>query len=150
MGFVKTEETSWNGHRCVFMRANTEHHSLTLYPKALREEIGFSPHSSCMAFGVQLANYRQLRDAVAFLQENGVKVRLDLPSELTPGIDYVAHAFDPDGHCIQLYANMEQVGWDGQPRPASMRPHVDTSNWPETLEATSDTYTGEVFHGPWG
>ena len=65
-------------------------------------------------------------------------------------MDYVAHAFDPDGHCVQLYTNMEQVGWDGQPRPASMRPQVNTANWPETLEATSDTYTGEVFQGPWG
>jgi hypothetical protein len=45
---------------------------------------------------------------------------------------------------------MEQVGWDGQPRPAHLRPSVDTSNWPETLEATSDTYKGEVFLGPWG
>lgn len=150
MGFVKTEETSWQGHRGVFMRANTEHHSLALYPKTLRADIGFSPHSSCMAFGVQLANYRQLRDAVAFLRENGVTVRLDVPSELTPGIDYVAYAFDPDGHCIQLYYYMEQVGWDGQPRPASMRRQVEPGEWPAALEPMSDTFQGEVFTGPWG
>ncbi len=149
MGFVKTEETSWQGHRGVFIRANTEHHSLALYPKALRAEIGFSSHSSCMAFGVQLANYRQLRDAVAFLRENGVTVRFDVPSELTPGIDYVAHAFDPDGHCIQLYYYMEQVGWDGRPRPASQRRPVQTP-WPEALDPLSDTYVDQVFQGPLG
>jgi catechol 2,3-dioxygenase-like lactoylglutathione lyase family enzyme len=150
MGFVTTEETSWQGHRGVFLRANTEHHSLALYPKALRAAIGFSGHSSCMAFGVQLANYRQLRDAVDFLCENGVTVRLDVPSELTPGMDYVAHAFDPDGHCIQLYYYMEQVGWDGRPRPASMRRQVQPGEWPAALEPMSDTFQGEVFTGPWG
>jgi hypothetical protein len=103
-----------------------------------------------MAFGVQLANYRQLKEAVAFLRENGVKVRLDVPSELTPGVDYVAHAFDPDGHCIQLYYYMEQVGWDGQPRPASMRRQVQAGDWPDALEPMSDTFQGEVFAGPWG
>jgi catechol 2,3-dioxygenase-like lactoylglutathione lyase family enzyme len=150
MGFVRTEETSWQGHRAIFLRANTEHHSLALYPKALRAELGFSPHSSCMAFGVQLANYRQLKDAVAFLQDQGVKVRLDVPSELTPGIDYAAYAFDPDGHCIQLYYYMEQVGWDGQPRPATMRRQVQPGAWPSALEPMSDTFQGEVFTGPWG
>ena len=66
------------------------------------------------------------RTPSTFLRENGVRVETDVPAELHPGIDYAAHAFDPDGHCIQLYYYMEQVGWDGQPRPASMRPHVDT------------------------
>jgi catechol 2,3-dioxygenase-like lactoylglutathione lyase family enzyme len=150
MGFMRSEETSWRGQRCVFLRASTEHHSLALFPKALRGEIGFSPHSSCMAFGVQLANYRQLRDAVSFLREQGVEVRLDVPSELYPGIDYAAHAFDPDGHCIQLYYYMEQVGWDGQPRPAELRRKVDPQNWPEALDPLSDTYAGEVLLGPWG
>jgi hypothetical protein len=102
-----------------------------------------------MAFGVQLSNYRQLRDAVSFLRENGVQVRTDLPVELYPGIDYAAYAFDPEGHAIQLYYYMEQVGWDGQPRPASLRPRVDPANWPATLEAMTDTYTGEVLLGPW-
>lgn len=150
MGFVRTEETVWNGHRCLFLRANTEHHSLALYPKALRAELGFSAHTSTMAFGVQLANYRQLRDAVRFLEEQGVKVRLDLPSALTPGIDYVAHAFDPDGHCIQLYYYMEQVGWDGKPRAAEERRQVEPGAWPDALEPMSDTFQGEVFAGPWG
>ena len=150
LGFVPTEETSLRGHRGVFMRTNTEHHSMSLYPMAAREALGFSSHSTNMWFGVQLANYRQLRDAVTFLRENGCRVETDIPAELHPGMDYVAHAFDPDGHCIQLYHYMEQIGWDGRPRPRADRPAVDTANWPETLEAVSDTYEGEAFLGPWG
>jgi hypothetical protein len=56
-----------------------------------------------------------------------------VPNELYPGIDYVAHAFDPDGHCIQLYYYMEQVGWDGQPRPSALRPTVTPGVWPDVV-----------------
>jgi catechol 2,3-dioxygenase-like lactoylglutathione lyase family enzyme len=150
MGFIVTEETAWRGYRCVFLRTNTEHHSVALYPNALRDELDFSQHTSCMAFGIQLATYRQLRDAASFLQEHGVRVDLNVPPELYPGMDYAVHAFDPEGHCVQLYYYMEQVGWDGKPRPAELRRNVEAGVLPENLEALSDTYQGEPFLGPWG
>lgn len=149
LGFIPTEEVDYQGHRCVFLRNNTEHHSLALYPMELRQVLGLSDHSTCMSFGLQLANYRQLRDARGFLEEHGVKF-IDLPVELYPGMDYVAHALDPNGHVIQLYYYMEQVGWDGRPRPASERRKVDLDDWPEQLEPLSDSYMGEPFLGPWG
>src|SRR6266511_2825444 len=76
-------------------------------------------------------------------------VRHAMPPELHPGIDYAAFALDPDGHCIQLYYYMEQVGWDGRVRPASQR-RVVQSVWPEALEPLSDTYVDQVFQGPLG
>ncbi len=30
LGFALTEEVNWRGHRCLYLRANTEHHSLAL------------------------------------------------------------------------------------------------------------------------
>jgi catechol 2,3-dioxygenase-like lactoylglutathione lyase family enzyme len=150
LGFTFTEEATWKGHRCVFLRANTEHHSLALFPLALRDILGLSSHSSCAAFGVQLANYRQLRDAVKFLQAHGVKVTEALPVNLHPGIDYAAYAFDPDGHCIQLYHAMEQIGWEQKPRPKELRQPRRFGEWPEVLEADPNSYLGEPFLGPWG
>jgi hypothetical protein len=86
-----------------------------------------------------------------FLRDNGVRVETDLvPPELYPGIDYAAYAFDPEGHAIQLYYYMEQVGWEGRPRPAAERRGVDPSNWPDTLEPLADTFKGEPLLGPWG
>lgn len=149
LGFTLTEEVSWRGHRCLFLRANTEHHALALYPIALREQLGLSPHTTCMSFGLQLGNYRQLRDAVSFLGKQGVRFA-NIPPELYPGIDYAAFALDPDGHCLMLYYYMEQVGWDGKPRPKELRRKVNYENWPEALEPMSDTYQGEPFLGPWG
>ncbi|HZT06578.1 MAG TPA: VOC family protein [Chloroflexota bacterium] len=151
VGLEVTEDSVWQGDRCRFLRCNTEHHSIGLFPKSWRDRLGLSAHTSCMSFGVQVANYQQLRDGVRFLREHGVRVETNLiPPVLYPGIDYCAHAFDPDGHCIQIYYYMEQVGWDGTPHPRSARRQIDPTNWPEVLEPLSDTYKGEPFLGPWG
>src|SRR5882672_3643493 len=40
LGFAITEEVKYKGHTCTFLRANTEHHSMALYPLKLREELG--------------------------------------------------------------------------------------------------------------
>ena len=68
LGFTVTEEIVFKGHRCLFLRCNTEHHSLALFPLPLRDVLGLSSHSKCASFGLQVANYRQLRDAVKFLR----------------------------------------------------------------------------------
>jgi catechol 2,3-dioxygenase-like lactoylglutathione lyase family enzyme len=149
LGFAVTEEVEYKGHRCHFLRANTEHHSVALYPLALREELGLKPDSTLMSFGLQLGSYRQLKDAIAFLKAEGVAIKY-LPPELFPGIDYCAFAIDPDGYAIQLYWYMEQVGWDGKPRPAPTRPKIDNRSWPETVEGRSDAFLGEPFLGPLG
>ena len=56
---------------------------------------------------------------------------------------------DPDGHCIQLYYYMEQIGWDGRVRPAVERRKVVVP-WPEALEPLADTFQDQVFQGPFG
>jgi catechol 2,3-dioxygenase-like lactoylglutathione lyase family enzyme len=150
LGFTVTEQVVWKGHRCLFLRCNTEHHSLALFPLALREVLGLSAHSKCAVFGLQLANYRQLRDAVKFLKDHGAKLSEAIPPELHPGIDYAAHVLDPDGHCIRLYHAMEQIGWDGKPRPKDLKTPRNVADWPEALEADANAYLGEPFLGPWG
>ncbi|HEY6863083.1 MAG TPA: VOC family protein [Burkholderiales bacterium] len=149
LGLSLTEEVNYKGHTCYFLRANTEHHTMALYPVALREELGLRSDTTLMSFGLRLGSYRQLRDAVAFLKQNGVTIKY-LPPELFPGIDYCAFAIDPDGFAFQLHYYMEQVGWDGKPRPASQRPKIDNAKWPETVEGRSDSFLGEVYMGPLG
>ncbi|HUL92574.1 MAG TPA: VOC family protein [Burkholderiales bacterium] len=149
MGFTRTEAIGWKGHRCVFFRCGTEHHSLALYPIALREKLGLSPRTTVMSFGVQVATYRQLRAAIDFLRGRGGKF-VEIPSALSPGIDYSAHVLDPAGHAIQLYYYMEQIGWDGRPRLGRRRTPTRIAEWPKAVEPKSDTYTGEPYLGPWG
>jgi catechol 2,3-dioxygenase-like lactoylglutathione lyase family enzyme len=149
MGFTLTEELEYEGHRCLFLRVNTEHHSLALYPIALRTVLGLSDHTTSLSFGVQVGSYRQLLDAVEFFRAEGCTVR-DLPAQISPGIDYSAFVTDPDGHLMQIYFQMEQIGWDGQPRPAHLRSPRPIAEWPSELEPSSDTYKGQVFLGPLG
>ena len=148
LGFGRTEEVGFRGRRCVFLRNGTEHHSLALFPKELRQDLGLSAHTSLMTFGAELGSYAQLRSAVGFLKTQGAKF-VDVPAELHPGIDYAAHVLDPDDHLVQLYYYMEQVGWDGRPRPRAERRAVG-GEWPETLEPLSDTYIDQTFQGPLG
>ncbi|NIB40829.1 extradiol dioxygenase [Pseudomaricurvus alkylphenolicus] len=152
LGLTLTESIDFEGHSCHFLRANTEHHSIALYPIELRERLGLNPLSRTLSFGVQLANYRQLRDAVDFLESEGATV-IYLPAELSAGIDYSAFVLDPDGHAIELYCYMEQIGWNGEPRPQEQRRLISgvvpKNQWPQTLEPVSDEFHGEPFLGPW-
>ena len=149
VGFVRSEERRYQGARCVFLRCGAEHHSLGLFPKELRRTLGLRETSTCMSFGVEMGSYSQLREAVGFLKSRGVTFIDAIPPELYPGIDYSAFALDPDGHCIQLYYYMEQIGWDGRVRPQSMRRQIQR-DWPEALEPLSDTYVDQMFQGPLG
>ncbi len=149
LGLTKTEDVQYLGHRCVFLRCGTDHHTVGLFPVALREELGLNPATTLMSIGMQVATYSQLRDAIAFLRERELRFIDRIPCDLHPGIDYAAHAVGPDGHCVQLYHSMEQIGWDGRPRPAAQRPRV-MPDWPQTLEASSDSYVDQILQGPLG
>ena len=156
LGFTVTEEVAYKGHRVAFLRNGAEHHTLGLFPEALRNELAWPDVSTCMSFGVEVGSYQQLKDAVTFLKGHGVRF-MDMPAELHPGIDYAAYGLDPEGNGILLYYYMEQLGWDGRPRPAELRRQVgpeasshQMENWPEALEPLSDTYVDQVFQGPLG
>jgi catechol 2,3-dioxygenase-like lactoylglutathione lyase family enzyme len=149
LGFIPTEEVNYRGQRVLYLRNGTEHHSLVLAPKVLRETLGLSTHTGNVSMGLELGSYQQLRDAVAYLKTKGVRFTDAIPPELYPGIDYAAHALDLDGHCLQLYCYMEQIGWDGKPRPAALRRKIG-AEWPETLAPLSDTYADQTFQGPLG
>jgi hypothetical protein len=99
-----------------------------------------------MSLGMQVGTYAQLRDALRFLVDQGCKI-IDFPAELHPGIDYTVNVLDPEGHCIQLFYYMEQIGWDGRPRPADLRPKP-VSDWPESIVPQSDTFADSPFMGP--
>jgi catechol 2,3-dioxygenase-like lactoylglutathione lyase family enzyme len=150
LGFTLTEQAEWRGERCLYFRCNTEHHSLALMPIQLRARLGLSPHTKCAALGLQLANYRQLKDAVKFFRDHGLEVADAIPPELRPGIEYSATIRDPDGHTIQLYYAMEQIGWQGKPRPKELRRPRSLQDWPDALDGDADAYLGEPFVGPWG
>lgn len=149
MGMTVTEEIEYDGHRAVFLRVNTEHHSMAVYDIALRSKLGLREDTSLLSFGLKIASYRQLRDAADFLKKKGVEF-VDLPGELFPGVGHAVHVKDPDGHIMQLYFGMEQIGWDGAVNPnRRLAVTTDPVTWPEQLEDDGTVFDGEVFMGPW-
>ena len=148
LGFTLTEDVVYEGKRVAFLRVGTEHHSLGLFPKSMREQLGGNDRSTNASFGISVGSYEQLRNAVSFLKENGVTF-VEWPEELQPGIDYTAYALDPEGHAIQIYSYMEQLGWQGTPRPRALHGR-SLDQWPETVEAVSDSFADQQFMGPLG
>src|SRR4051794_16989225 len=66
MGFRVTEQVAVSGYESAFLRAHDEHHSLALYPLDLRNSLGIQARSTCAVLAFQVANYKQLQDAVTF------------------------------------------------------------------------------------
>jgi len=149
LGFQVVEEAEYLGRRIVYLRSGSEHHTFVLADKELRSRIGLSEHTSCLSIGMEVGSYSQLRAAVQHLLQQGHTLVDGVPPELYLGVDYAAHFRDPDGHLVCLYYYMEQVGWDGRPRPQSKRRKV-TDPWPETLAPLSDTYADQTYMGPLG
>ena len=148
MGLGLTEEITYDGERIAFLRTGTEHHTITLLPRSLRAPLGLSERTTIAGYGLQVGSYRQLRDAARFLADEGCTL-IELPREIHTGIDYAVHVIDPDGHCVRLYHQMEQVGSGGRPLTAAERRPVETP-WPEQLLPVGATSANSTFQGPLG
>ena len=148
MGLAVTEESNCLGQRAVHLRTGTEHHTITLLPIELRKALGLDLRTTLMGYGLQVGSYQQLRDAAEFLSNEGCTM-VELPREVHTGIDYALHVVDPEGHCVQLYHEMEQVGSVGRPMSAAERRPV-TSDWPDQLDRITPTTPNLTFQGPLG
>ena len=147
LGLTVTSRAHVLGEDCAFLRANTEHHSLALYPLALRAKLRLWEGTTLLSCGFRLGSYSQLRGAVLYLREHGFHM-VDLPAELSPGVGYHAFFREPSGHLIQLYFDMEQVG-AASGIPAAIG-YIPFERWPATVMPSLSTYRGEPFLGPVG
>jgi hypothetical protein len=145
LGHIGTFQTDLGAARKFYV----DHHVVALIPEAARQSLGWHATGTTVCVGVELCSYEQLRAARAQLLEQGVTQGPSLPAVLRPGIDHAAFFVDPSGHTVMLYFSMEQVGWDGRPRPASER-RVVQDEWPETIGGGSDTYYSQLLQGPLG
>ena len=144
LGLRVTAEIDYQGLRCVLLQANTEHHSIGLYPVELRERLGLSEHSTTFSVGMQLGGYRELRDARTFLLDRGLR-EVKLPPELFPGLPRAFRVADPDGHLIEFYDSMLQVL---PPAPVAAPAGFGADEWPTTVDTDGATFLGEPYLGP--
>jgi catechol 2,3-dioxygenase-like lactoylglutathione lyase family enzyme len=153
LGLTLTERVEYEGHSCVYLRAGSEHHSLALLDVALRDKLGVGTDSRNYAIGLKVGSYDQLRRAGPFLTARGWRQTVPVVPELHPGIDRALYFEDPRRNRIMLYYYIEQIGWDGRPRPPELRPAPErrpVAEWPEQIDAPSDVYADSPLMGPLG
>ena len=151
LGFTLTEEVLWHGHRCLFFRCNTDHHSLALFPLELREVLGMSPHSTSAALGLAA---RQLSPAPGcgeiFSPTGGRRDRI-APAGTSPRHRILCHrarsrrAYDPT---LLRYGANRLAGPISIQRIAKA---AKTERMARGFGSRSEcVYLGEPYLGPWG
>jgi catechol 2,3-dioxygenase len=97
--------------RMVFMRCAADHHGVAL--------VGAAPGASAqhelhhMAF--EVATLDEVFAARDWLKANGVKVEFE--GRRRAGCQVAVEFRDPDGHWLEIYWGLDQVGEDGKVRP---------------------------------
>jgi catechol 2,3-dioxygenase len=103
-------ETMMKG-RMVFMRCAADHHGVAL--------VGAAPGASAqrelhhMAF--EVATLDEVFAARDWLKANGVRVEFE--GRRRAGCQVAVEFRDPDGHWLEIYWGLDQVGPDGKVRP---------------------------------
>ena len=95
----------------VFLRCNTDHHGIALFPAG--EEAGGGLHH--VAF--EVATLAEVVGAREHLRAHDVKI--DFEGRRRAGCQIAVEFRDPDGHSLEIYWNIDQIGSDGRARPAS-------------------------------
>ena len=83
----------------AYLRSAVDHHTITLYPAA---------ENGLRHIGLQISGDHSLKEAAAQLGEQGIQV--ESRTDAQPGVPELLEFSDPEGHTLQLYATMEQVG----------------------------------------
>lgn len=97
----------------VFLRCNTDHHGIALF--AAGPETGGQSGQHHMAF--EVASLDDVVHARNHLRAHGVPI--DFEGRRRAGAQLAVEFRDPDGHHLEIYWGIDQIGSDGQARPAA-------------------------------
>jgi catechol 2,3-dioxygenase len=106
-----------NEQGIVFLRCSTDHHDTVLVPMP-KENHNAVPteRREVQQISYEVDSVEDLRKALNFLREKGVTIVSGL-RQRGPGNDKTVDFLDPDGNNVQLYCEMDQIGWDDRSRP---------------------------------
>jgi catechol 2,3-dioxygenase len=106
----------------VFLRCNPDHHGVAL--------VGVMPEASHNLELNHLAFEVGTLDEVLRAREHLIKhkVPIDFEGRRRAGVQIAVEFRDPDGHLLEIYWGLDQIGSDGHVRP------VDEWKWAHTLE----------------
>jgi len=104
-----------NEQGMVFLRYGADHHTLAL---ASRPGVVRPPNDylKLSHFALEVESVPMLFTIRDWLRQHNVTITFE--GRKGPGANAGVEFLDPDGYTIELYADMEQVGWDGKSRPS--------------------------------
>lgn len=97
----------------IFMRCNADHHGVALVG-GLRGEAG-DRDLNHLAF--EVASLDEVIEARDHLRQHGVAI--DFEGRRRAGCQIAIEFRDPDGHRLEIYWGLDQIGSDGRLRPAA-------------------------------
>jgi len=96
----------------VFLRCNTDHHGVALVGGGASSE-----RSTLNHFAFEVGSLDEVFRARAWLREHGVPILFE--GRRRAGCQVAVEFTDPDGNNLEIYWNIDQIGTEGQVRPAS-------------------------------
>ena len=97
----------------VFMRCNTDHHGIALVGGAT----GRAGKGDLHHLAFEVGSLDEVFRARSFLRERGATIVFE--GRRRAGVQIAIEFLDPDGHNLEIYWGLDQIGTDGVARPSS-------------------------------
>jgi catechol 2,3-dioxygenase-like lactoylglutathione lyase family enzyme len=97
----------------AFLRCHTDHHSIALVGAGS----GRSKHAELHHVAFEVGTLEEVFAARERLREHGVTITFE--GRRRAGCQIAVEFLDPDGHCLEVYWGLDQIGTSGYVRPAS-------------------------------
>ena len=114
MGFAISDR---NERGMVFLRHGSDHHSIALAAAEPAEGLPTKDRIGFDHLALEVGSVAELFEIRDFLRAHDVPIVYEgrRGAGSNPGIEFL----DPDGYQLEVYAAMDQIGWEGVSRPAS-------------------------------
>jgi catechol 2,3-dioxygenase-like lactoylglutathione lyase family enzyme len=96
----------------VFLRCNTDHHGIALFPAGADPQ----PDAGLHHVAFEVPTLDEVVCARDHLRAHDVPI--DFEGRRRAGCQIAVEFRDPDGHSLEIYWNIDQIGSDGRARPA--------------------------------
>ena len=96
----------------VFLRLNPDHHGSALFKATGENPANAGLHHTAF----EVATLDEVVRARAHLRAHGVQI--DFDGRRRAGVQIAVEFRDPDGHRLEIYWGIDQIGSDGRARPA--------------------------------
>ena len=120
----------------VFLRVANDHHDLVLFPRpaGVDDEL-FTAFNRLSHVAYEVGGLEELFRLKEYLVARNVTIVRGV-GQLFPGGNYNLDVLDAEGNRVEIFCDIEQIGWDGRPRPADQwRPYRTFRDLDDALAA---------------